>query len=83
MDIKQVKTLLHLAASRLEGRNVEEDREIAGLLRQAERALDDAGVTTAGSSRVIALSPMDQALSWESRRMGEELSAGYLSEDVE
>jgi len=79
MDIRQVKTLLHLAASRLESRNSVEDQEIADLLRQAERALDDA----AERSRVTALSPMDQALSWESRRMGQSLNAGYLSEDVE
>ncbi len=82
MDIKYVKTLLHLAASRLESRNVEEDREIADLLRLAERALDGSeNQHRSEGPRVVAASPMSQALSWENRATG--LNAASLSEDVE
>ena len=81
MDIGQVKALLHLAASRLESRKVKEDREIAELLRLAEQALD--GKERAMGPKIVASSPMNQALSWESRSVGQELNASSLSEDVE
>lgn len=83
MDIKHVKTLIHLAASRLENRHSEEDREIADLLRQAERALARKEEERPFGSRVSALSPMDQARSWDSNYAGQGLSLGALSEDVE
>lgn len=83
MDLGHVRTMLHLVASRLESRNIQDDREIAELLRQAERALEGAEKGYSTGPRVAAMSPMGQALSWESGPVGQGLNTGSLSEDVE
>ncbi len=83
MSIRQVKTLLHLAASRLEGRGLAEDQEIAHLLRQAEQVLDERHGRSDDECilgpKVVAMSPMEQAGIWEYGQS----RLSLLSEDTE
>lgn len=75
MDIQHVKTLLNLAASRLESRNIREDREIADLLRQAERALS-------GREEPVSAA-IDHNQGWAPRAAGKGFDTSSLSEDIE